>query len=229
MLLSLFKAGGAEIFPRRGQWRPEPSPWGHSSLPVRSAHAIPRPDCCSFQAQGRCPTFKLAQGGDAQFFFALLGCYATWNYPITDWVRILSQLSQQKANCWMMNKLSTKNVCREKMTGAAYRESIWTSANIHPSVSTDNLGQRNLQRKLQPLFQANHLQSLSTTVHWRIKSTAAKPYKLFSRVTFFPCLFLKLLLKQQLQQTSSQVPLETSVFFSTTLWVTLDFKRDAQN
>lgn len=121
----------------------------------------------------------------------------------------------------MMNKLQTKNVCREKMTRAAYRQSICTPANIHLSVTTDNLSQRNLQRKLPPQFQANHLQSLSTTIHCRIKSAAAKPYKLFSRVTFSPCL----LLKQQLQQTSSQVPLETSAFLSTTLWVTLDFKR----
>lgn len=160
MLLSLFKAGGAEIFPIRGQWRPEQSP---GKIGLCSLWLLLPP------AQGHRPTFRLAQGGSAQFCFASLGCYATRGYPTTDWVRVLSK---QKANCWMMNKLSIKNA-EKKMTRTSYRQSIWTSANIHPSVTTDNSGQRNLQRKLSPLFQANHLQSLSTTIHWRIKSTAA--------------------------------------------------------
>lgn len=198
MFLSLFKAREAEIFPIRGQWRPEQSP---GKIGLCSPWLLLPP------AQGHCPTFRLAQGGSAQFCFASLGCYATCGYPTRDRVRVLSK---QKANWWMMNKLSTKNA-EKKMTRTSYRQSIWTPANIHPSVTTDNSGLRNLQRKLPSLFQANHLQSLSTTIHWRIKSTAASQIIL-------SCNIFSLLIPEVAPEAATttdffQIPLQTSAFF----------------
>lgn len=123
----LFKAGGSEIFPRRGQWGPELSPQGHSSLLVRSGLC----DCWGWlgppPAQQHHTVTRLAQDSDAQLCFASLCFYATCGYPVTDWDRVFSK---QKANCWTMNRPTTRNIPKIIMTllRTAYRESVWTSA-----------------------------------------------------------------------------------------------------
>lgn len=57
--------------------------------------------------------------------------------------RLSQGVPRQKASCWTINKPSTKNICRKKiimtLLCAAYRQSIWTSANSCPSVITKKL------------------------------------------------------------------------------------------
>lgn len=130
----LFKAGGLEIFLRRGQWGPEPSPQGHLSLLVRSGLCNPWGWLPLPPAQEHRTAFRLARDCDAQFCFASSCFYATCGHPITDWVRVFSK---QKANHWMKNKLSTKNVCREKIIMTLYML-LTRSLNFSKQLSLSN-------------------------------------------------------------------------------------------